>query len=142
MAIEDLEARYQNFIKAYATNKTKTHKQLAEEFECTDDTITAWKTKYADEIATLLKESEIEIRMELAKFGLAGVKKLVELLEAKETVTIKDVDGNSTMTGEKPNLQVQLGSAKALVEVNSVKRTESAVEMTGKTVSISIEEAK
>ena len=142
MALEDLDAIYQNFVKVYATNKTKTQKELAVEFNCTEDTITAWKTKYASEIATLLKESEQEIRMELAKFGVEGVYKIVELLNAKESVKIKDDEGNEAVIGEKPNLQVQLGAAKVLVENNTVKRTESAVEMTGKSVSISIEEAK
>lgn len=118
MSDRDVPAHVQRFISQYAI-RNQTIAEWAKEFDVSDATISNWIHDYKDEINTLLNEVRNGIRDELVKLGREAV------------LTV-----NELMRSESEN--IRLGAVKTVFENVIPKRTESAVEMTGKEVKIEI----
>ena len=120
--LESIPPHVHRFITLYSANN-KTQAEWAKEFDVTDQTISNWVNEYKDEIHTLLNEYRDAVRDDLVKLGKRAILE-TEVLLSDESSSIR------------------LGAVKTVFENILPKRTENATEITGKSVSISIEEAK
>lgn len=124
MAFKDLEPHIQRFIETYVdTDKTLT--ELGEEFGVHRTTISDWISTYKPEIDLILAKIRDNVMNELQKGAKSAIKNVRAISE----------------TGSSAD-SVKLRACEILLDKYLPTRTESAVEMTGKAVQISIEEAK
>ena len=119
---ESIPANVHRFITEYSANN-KTQAEWAKDFDVSNQTISNWVADYKDEINTLLNEYRESVRDDLVKLGKRAILE-TEVLLSDESSSIR------------------LGAVKTVFENILPKRTENTTELTGKAVTISIEEAK
>ena len=124
MAFKDLEPHIQIFIETYV-DSDKTLTELGEELNVLRTTISDWISTYKEEIDVILSKIRDSVMNELQKGAKSAIKNVRAIAD--------------TGSGED---SVKLRACEILLNKYLPTRTENATEITGKSVSISIEEAK